>query len=345
VTEVFRASRVLTAGDANWVAVDDGFVVDVGTGDAPADAADLGDAILAPGFIDIQINGIADIDFNACDATSYERAASVLLSHGVTTFLPTLISAPLDSYAKKFEVLVEAGAFGIHLEGPFLGGAPGAHNREYLRPVDLDFLRDAPVKIVTLAPEADPGFVATRELAERGVAVSIGHSTASFAEVRAAAGAGASAVTHLFNGMNALHHREPGVPGAALEDDRLTPSLIADLVHVHPVALKVAIARKRNVVLVSDAVAVDTEWTRSRGITVIDGAPRLRDGTLAGSVLTLDQAVRNVVSIGVGLERAVEMASTIPAELLGLDDRGAIAPGKRADLVTIDPHDLSVRPL
>jgi N-acetylglucosamine-6-phosphate deacetylase len=347
MTEVIKAARVLTADDATWVAIDDGTIVDVGTGDAPADATDLGDAILAPGYIDIQINGIGDVDFNALgDAGAFARAEARLLEHGVTTFVPTLISAPMKTYTGKLEALAKAGAFGVHLEGPFLGGAPGAHKREYLRETDLDFLRSArdsgPVRIVTVAPEADPGLRATTMLSDAGVIVSIGHSTSSYDECRSAADAGARAVTHLYNGMNPLHHREPGVPGAALEDDRLTPSLIADLVHVHPAALKTAIARKRNVVLISDAVAVGTEWTESRGIRVIDGAPRLPDGTLAGSVLTLDRAVQNLVSIGVDLDRAVEMASTIPAELLGSSDRGRIAPGLRADMVALDVQTLAV---
>jgi N-acetylglucosamine-6-phosphate deacetylase len=237
----------------------------------------------------------------------------------------------------------------VHLEGPFLGGAPGAHPVDLLRAADCDWLRgvlDAfpdVVSLVTLAPEADPDLAATRLLHARGVRVALGHSTATYGQALAAVDAGASLVTHLFNGMSPLHHREPGLAGVALDDQRVTPTLIADLVHVHPAALRLAIARKRNVALVSDAIAIDAQWARSRGIREIDGAPRLADGTLAGSVLTMDQAVRNIVGIGVPLERAIEMASTIPAELLGLDDRGVIEPGRRADLVALDPGDLSVR--
>jgi N-acetylglucosamine-6-phosphate deacetylase len=143
--------------------------------------------------------------------------------------------------------------------------------------------------------------------------------------------------------MSGLHHREPGVVGAALDDDRLTPSIIADLVHVHPAGLRLAASRKRNVALISDAIGIETSWAAARGVRAIDGAPRLEDGTLAGSILTMDRAVANMVSLGVEIDRAIEMASTVPAELLGLDDRGTIAAGKRADLVALDPDTLEVR--
>jgi N-acetylglucosamine-6-phosphate deacetylase len=349
-TTVLRSAHVLSTADARWVAFDGGTIVDVGSGDAPSDAHDLGDAILAPGFVDIQVNGIGDVDFSRTDTAGYRRAAERLVRHGVTTFLPTLISAPMDTYAPAIERLAVAGAFGVHLEGPFLGGARGAHRADYLRDSDTAWMREllaGPggnlVRVVTLSPERDPKLELTRMLAGAGVVVSLGHSTATYDESRAAVDAGARAVTHLFNGMGPLHHREPGLAGAALDDDRLTPSLIADLVHVHPVSLKLAALRKRNVALVSDSVAAEAEWAASRGIRVLDGAPRLEDGTLAGSVLTMDVAIRNMVSVGIPISRAVEMASTIPAELLGLDDHGKIRPGARADLVALDRGDLSVR--
>jgi N-acetylglucosamine-6-phosphate deacetylase len=347
--EVLAAARVLGAGDATWVAIEDGAVAEVGRGDVASEATDLGGAILSPGFVDIQINGIGSVDFSRTDRIGYTTAEELLLAHGVTTFVPTLISAPLESLAPAMQVLMDAGAIGVHLEGPFLGGAPGAHDPSLLVPASLDWvsamLTRFPgfIRVVTLAPEADDDAVVTRTLHRAGVVVSLGHTTCSYDEAEMFASAGARAVTHLFNGMKPLHHREPGLVGAALDDDRLTPSLIADLVHVHPAALRLAIARKRNVVLVSDAIAIDAPWARSRGVRKIDGAPRLEDGTLAGSVLTLDRAVQNCVRIGVDVERAVEMASIIPSELLGLADRGTIAPGKRADLVALDPDDLSVR--
>jgi N-acetylglucosamine-6-phosphate deacetylase len=346
---ILTARTIASTGGATWVAVDNGLISDVGFGAAPDDAVDLGDVVLAPGFVDIQINGIGDVDFSRTDADGYARAEAQLLTHGVTTFLPTLITAPMDSFAPAIEVLRAAGALGVHLEGPFLGGAPGAHNREWLCEADVEWsaelLERFPgfIRIVTLAPEVDEDAALAGFLAKAGVVVSLGHSVAGYDECLHFADAGARAVTHLFNGMSSLHHRAPSLPGAALDDDRLTPSLIVDLVHVHPAAVRLAVGTKHNVALISDAVAVDAPWARSRGVRVFENAPRLPDGTLAGTVLTMDQAVRNCVSIGIELERALEMASAIPAELLGLDDRGTIAVGKRADLVALDPSDLSVR--
>ncbi len=302
---------------------------------------DLRDAVFAPGFVDMQINGIADVDFSRCTVGDVDRARKILLEHGVTAFLPTLVTAPMDTYRRALDVLAEAGVDGVHLEGPFLGGAPGAHRHDLLRTADVawmaSLLDDYPglIRYVTVAPEADPGLELFRLLAARDVVASVGHTTATYDEVLAAAAAGATAVTHLFNAQSGLHHREPGVVGAALEDDRLTPSLIADLVHVHPAAIRVAVARKRNIALVSDAIAIDAAWASSRGIREVGGAPRLQDGTLAGSILTMDRAVRNVVGLGVGIDRAIEMASVVPAELLGLDERD--------DVVALDRSTLEVR--
>lgn len=335
-----------------WLALDDGLVVDTGPG-APRSASgvvDLGDALLVPGFVDLQVNGVGDVDFATADARGWARARRTLLSTGTTAYCPAFVSAPLDAYdaalartqAARDAEPIGAAVLGVHLEGPFLGGAPGAHHRGHLRAADPEWLAtllDAYpglVALVTLAPEADPGFAATRLLATRGVVVALGHSTASHDDAVAATAAGATVVTHLFNGMGPLHHREPGLVGAALTDERLTPTLIADGVHVHPTALRLAIAVKRSVALVSDSVAV------AAGAAACD-APRLPDGTLAGSTLTLRRAVANVVALGVPVARAVEMASTIPAEVLRLRDRGRLAVGCRADVVALDPASLAVR--
>jgi len=334
-----------------WVAIDDGAVVEVGTGAARPGpgVVDLGDVLLAPGFLDLQVNGIGDVDLATAGADAWARADDALVRAGTTGYCPTFISAPLDSYDPALERTRVArqhtdAMLGAHLEGPFLGNAPGAHPRELVRQVDFDWLEHALsthvdlITVVTLAPEADPGCVAVRLLAERGVVVALGHSTASYDEALAAAAAGATVVTHVFNGMGPLHHREPGLAGAALTDERLTPTLIADLVHVHPAALRLAIAAKRSVALVTDAVAIgDGAFTRR------DGAARLPDGTLAGSTLTLDRAIANVAALGVPVERAIEMATTIPAEVLGLRDRGRLAPGTRADVVALDPASLAVQ--
>ena len=302
--------------------------------------------ILVPGFIDVQVNGVGAIDVAAAQGGDWDELDALLLAQGVTTWCPTLVSAPLDRFASPLERIASAAAraddrvrptiAGAHLEGPFLGGAPGAHPLKYLRPPDLDWLAKLPgiVRVVTLAPEHDQAVDAIRLLTERGVLVSLGHSTATYEQAIAAIDAGATLVTHCFNGMGALHHREPGLIGAALTDDRVAVSLITDLIHVHPAAVSLVFRSKsaRRVALVTDAVAWEGEGD----------APRLADGTLMGSTLTADAAIRNAVQrCGISLVDAVHAASTTPADLLGLADRGRIEPGARADLVALNP-DLTV---
>jgi N-acetylglucosamine-6-phosphate deacetylase len=362
---IIAGAGLVAAGFASdepgWVEIDGGHITGTGRGE-PAAAITLDGAVLVPGFVDIQVNGVDAIDFARADPAEWRAALLAQARHGVTGCCPTLVSAPLAAYAEPLAIAagvataeatagdqIGATLLGVHLEGPFLGGAPGAHPVEYLRPVDLPWLTGvlerAPglVRVVTLAPEADPGLAGTRALREAGVVVAIGHSTATYDEARAAAGAGASVVTHLFNGMGRFDHREPGVAGAALDDPRLTPSLIADLVHVHPAALRLAIRAKRSVALVTDAVAVGAGTIGAVVISERAGAARLADGTLAGSVLSMDRAVRNVVELGFPLERAVELAATVPCEILGCADRGRLEPGRRADIVALDRDTLAVR--
>jgi N-acetylglucosamine-6-phosphate deacetylase len=355
VTRVVAAAAVCPPGPSRpgWVAIDGGAIVDVGSGAAPGGALDLGSAVLAPGFLDLQVNGVDDVDFASTDHDGWRRAGAAQLQAGVTAYCPTLVTRRLDEYPPMLERVRAAridaqdrslpAILGAHLEGPFLGGAPGAHPIELLRTADADWLRrtlDAyadVVCLVTLAPEADPDLGATRLLHARGIRVALGHSTATYEHALAAFDAGARLVTHLFNGMSPLHHREPGLSGAALDDERVTATLIADLVHVHPAVLRLTIGHKPNVALVTDRVAL-------AGVHVADhGAARLADGTLAGSTLSMDRAVRNVVGLGVPIERAVEMAATIPAAALGRPNRGRIVPGARADLVALDPDSLAVR--
>lgn len=355
MTRVLASAALCPPGPPapGWVAIDDGLIVETGSGAPPAGALDVGSTLLAPGLIDLQVNGVDGDDFATADPEAMWRAGRAQLEDGVTAFCPTLVTAPLDHYdaaldrmqAARFDTEARRvpAIVGVHLEGPFLGGAPGAHRVELVRTADLEWLRrlvaafPGLVSIVTLAPEADPEFRATHFLREQGVNVALGHSTATYDEARAAADAGARLVTHLFNGMGPLHHREPGLTGAALDDERLTPTLIADLVHVHPAALRLAMTRKRNVALVTDRVA-------TTGLHVTeDGAARLPDGTIAGSTLSMNDAVRNAVGLGVPVERAVEMASEVPAGVLRLADRGRLEPGARADIVAFDPRSFVVR--
>ena len=348
--DAIRGSRALTpegwTGPVELVVGADGRIAELRPAPPP-----VTDVSLVPGFVDLQVNGHDDIDVATADGDDWERLDALLAAQGVTTWCPTLVSAPLDSYPAPLRRITAAAArtggrpaiAGAHLEGPFLGSRPGAHPAPHVRPVDATWLAGLPdvVRVLTLGPEVDGAVEATRALTGRGVLVALGHSAATYEQAEVAAGAGARLVTHTFNATGELHQRAPGLLGAALSDDRLTVSLIADLAHVHPALLRLAFRAKGpgRVVLVTDAVA----W-RSGHIGEIEvspgpgGVPRLPDGTLAGSALTMDRAVRNVVeAAGVDPADAVTAASTTPAHLLGLDDRGALVPGRRADVVALSP--------
>ena len=313
---------------------------------------------VVPGFVDLQVNGVDDVDVASADGDDWDRIGGLLAAHGVTTWCPTLVTSPMHRYGPALERIAAAmhrttpapAIAGAHLEGPFLGGAPGAHPQALLQPIDLDWLAALPdhIALVTLAPELDRAPQAVRLLVDRGVLVSLGHSTPSADEIAAAVDAGARLVTHLFNGMSGLHHRSPGLAAHALTEPRLTSSLIADGVHVGTTMMRLAWqARPDGIVLVTDAVAWRSGTVGSIGMEMRDGAPRLPDGTLAGSAVTMIEAVRRTVEVcDVPLDRAVAAASSRPAALLGLHDRGVIAPGRRADLVALDSNHadgLSVR--
>ena len=338
-----------------WIAFDDAVIVDMGRGRPPIELVDavqdLGDALISPGFIDLQCNGVAGDDLATADDAGWERATATLAQHGTTAYCGTLVSAALDSYEgslARAEAMQAARAgpgaalLGVHLEGPFLGGAPGAHDAALLGDADISWLgallerHPGLVRIVTLAPEADPGFLATRLLADAGVIVALGHSRATYDQARDSADAGARMVTHLFNAMSPLHHREPGLVGAALDDDRLTPTIIADGTHVHPAVLRLALAAKANIAVVSDAVAV------TDGV-ISDGAAFLADGTIAGAISLLDHSIATLVRAGIAIERAVEVVTAEPARLLGLHDRGRLVVGARADIVASDAETLLPR--
>jgi N-acetylglucosamine-6-phosphate deacetylase len=319
-------------------------------------SGDVPDRILVPGFIDLQVNGIDDIDVAAANGADWDVLDRALLAQGVTSWCPTLITSPLGQYARPLARAAAAAArhtedrprpdlVGVHLEGPFLGGAPGAHRREFLSPIDLDWLADLPpiVAMVTLAPELHGAADAIRLLSDRQILVSLGHTTATEPQFVECVHAGARLITHLFNGMSGLDHRRPGVAAFALTETDISASLIADAVHVHPRMIHLAFTvLGHRAVLVTDAVAWRAATAANAGIELRDGAPRLPDGTLAGSAITMDAAIRVCVEqAGVELHPVVHAASTRPAALLGLDDRGDIVVGLRADLVAFDT-DLNV---
>lgn len=332
------------------VRVEDGRVTAVEPVSTPVDR------VIAPGFVDLQVNGMDDVDVARADGSDWDRLDDLLAATGVTSWLPTLISGPLDAYADPLARIAEAAArtgarprvLGAHLEGPFLGGLHGAHPPAHVVALDLDWLASRPstVRLVTLGPEQPDAVSAVRLLTGRGVVVSLGHSAADAERSLAAVEAGASMVTHLFNAMGPLHHREPGLVGVALADHRVTAGIIPDLVHVHPTVLRMAVAAKGpdRIAAVTDAVAWRAGGLADVGIEVRDGAPRLPDGTIAGSCLTMDRAVRNLVEhAGIPPADAVRAASTTPARVIGAHDCGRIEVGARADLVVLGADDLAVR--
>lgn len=344
------AERALTPG--GWrhrvrLTVRDGVIVDVGD-IGPGHTAEF--AVLAPGFVDLQVNGFDDVDVGAAVDDDWGRLGRALAAQGTTAWCPTLTTRPLDAYTTALaRAAAAAGAppegariVGVHLEGPFLGTAHGAHASRSVIEADHSFVGSLPpiVRMVTLGAEIEGAVDLVRALAERGVLVAIGHSRPTDAQIDAAVGAGARLVTHVFNAMSGVHHRgDGGLALAALTDDRLALSLVADGVHVSPRALRLVWrARPDAVVLVTDAVAWRAHGDR---LAITDGAPRLADGTIAGSCLTMDEAVRRSVEAGASLADALAAASARPAGLLGLTDRGVIDIGRRADLVALD-HSLQV---
>jgi N-acetylglucosamine-6-phosphate deacetylase len=346
------------------VLVDGDRIVSVGPSSAipcPASALRLkaGGLLLAPGFIDLQINGAFGSDFTA-DPHAIWDVASLLPRYGVTSFLPTIISSPREVTTCAQKVLAQGlpagfkGAIplGLHLEGPFLNPEKrGAHDAANLTSPDPSIAANwAPagnVRMVTLAPELPEAIDLVRTLAGRGVIVSAGHSMATYEQGAAAIEAGITYGTHLFNAMAPLDHREPGLAGALLADPAVTVGLIVDGIHLHPeiVALIWKVKGPNRVSLVTDAMAAlgmppGTYRLGERDVSVQGAEARLPDGRLAGSVLSLDEAVRNLVKFtGCTLLDALSTVTTVPASLLGMESsRGRIAPGCIADLVLLDSN-------
>jgi N-acetylglucosamine-6-phosphate deacetylase len=356
-------ARVLTddgLADGKAVLIDGAQIVGLVDRDQiPAGAArrDLGGAVLAPGFIDIQVNGGGGVLF--IDTPTPEAIAHIGETHrrfGTTGFMPTLISGDLDTVAVAIEATRKAlaagvpGLLGLHIEGPFLNAQrKGIHDASKFRIIDeaaFDLLTSlgAGKTVVTLAPETTNAAM-IRRLTDAGVVVAAGHTNASYATIRRALDSGLRGFTHLFNAMSPLTAREPGAVGAALEDPESWCGLIVDGKHVDPVVLRIALKAKRHdrFILVTDAMpsvgmAEKSFRLQGRLITVQDGVCVDEDGTLAGADLDMASAVRNSVSmLGLSLAEACRMGSQYPAEFLGLGQgMGRIAPGCRADLVLLD---------
>jgi N-acetylglucosamine-6-phosphate deacetylase len=345
--------------------VQDGQITAIVAADAVPEGAEvtrLDGGLIAPGFVDLQVNGGGGVMFN--DDPSVDKLRVMARAHaglGATSILPTLItdtpahtSAAIDAVAQA-RAQGMAGIIGLHLEGPHLSVArKGAHDPGLIRAMEAEDLEPLcaaaarlPVLKVTLAPEnVTPDQITT--LAAAGVIVSLGHSDASFDACMAAAAAGATCVTHLFNAMSQLGNREPGLVGAALASGALSAGLIADGIHVHPASIRAALAAKMGPgrgFLVSDAMSVagttQTEFTlNGRVIRRAGGRLTLEDGTLAGADLDQLTAVRNLVAWGIADEdSALAMATSIPADLIGAAGIGRLTPGAAADFLHLTGTD------
>lgn len=369
--QAFTGARIFDG--AEWhdrmaLVVTDGKVEGLIAADSPTDAIRVpaDGAMIVPGFLDLQVNGAGGALLNDTPTLDAIRTiCTTLMQFGCTGCLPTLITDRVPKNEATIAAGIAAteqhvpGFLGLHLEGPHLSVArKGAHDPKLIRPMDESDLqrllaakRALPTLLITVAAET-VGPEQISRLAEAGIIVSIGHSDASYAQVKAAAEAGASMATHLFNAQSQIGNREPGVVGAVLDLPTLNAGLIADGIHVHPTSIGIALRAKRGpaqVFLVSDAMSITgTDWTdfelTGQKVYRKDGALRLADGTLAGADLTMINAVKYVhETIGVPLEEALRMASLYPARAIHAEsDRGHLIKGARADFAVLS-DDLTVR--
>lgn len=346
------------------LSIEDGRISAIDESDAletpGADTIDLSGTTILPGFIDFHIHGAVGVDVMEATPAGLHDVSRYLASQGVTAWLPTFVPASDVHYANAIDAIAEsmraadgAGArvLGVHYEGPFVNTAQcGALHVEFFKtyssPADLDRLPVKPdmVRMITLAPEVDGGVELVRELNRRGWVVSIGHTRASLDVLDAARSAGAQHMTHFMNAMAPLHHRNPGPIAWGLAHDSVTIDMIADGIHLDPFMLRLLFQVKgaKAISLISDAIAAagkgDGEYNIwGETISVKNGRTANAAGSIAGSVISMLDAVRLLLSLGVSHVDIAQMAATNPARLLGLErECGSIEPGKRADLVALD---------
>jgi N-acetylglucosamine-6-phosphate deacetylase len=362
VRTLFRGRVHGLAGDSNSVLVEDGSVTWVGRGSAPGrpdeEIVAAPGELIAPGFVDLQVNGFGGHDA-AAGPDAIRAISEALPATGVTAFLPTIISSPVDVGAAFAAAAASAAGtaarvLGAHIEGPFINPAfRGAHEPACITdptPEQVEVIARARPRLVTIAPELPGALEAIARLREAGVVVSAGHTGADFELGRTAIAAGVRFGTHIYNAMPAVHHRRPGIALALILDRRVTVGLIADGEHVHSAVCEQLVRAKG-----STRIALTTDQTAAAGMppgayvlsgrrVVSDGAVvRLEDGTLAGSAATMDHLVRRMAVLpGMNLTRAIAMASTVPARVLGERSLGRIRVGACADLIVLDT-DLRVR--
>jgi N-acetylglucosamine-6-phosphate deacetylase len=346
---VFEDGKITAVGQRNCVKVP-----------KSAKVIDASGKIVAPGFVDIHVHGGKGRDVVDASYEAVKEIAKFVVSHGTTSFVPTTISAPrpdLLRAVKAVKTAMEKGTdgaeiLGAHLEGPYINlEKRGAHEANYVRLPSIGEFEEIweasnhAVKIVTLAPELDGSKMLIQKLRELGIVASIGHSNATYIQAVDAIKQGVRHVTHMFNRMSGFDSREPGVVGAVLVHDELTAEIICDNIHVHPAAMNLLTRVKgsERVVLITDAIRAagmpNGEYTLGKQRVIVkDGVSRLESGDLAGSTLTMDRAVRNMMKlVGTPLHTAVKMATINSAKVIDVDEnKGSLEPGKDADIVIID---------
>lgn len=361
----------LGAWPIGWLLAEGRHIQQMGSGQPPEFAAenvtqaiDAQGLTLAPGFIDLHVHGAVGFEVMDADPEGLRAMARFFARHGVTAFLPTTWTASGDAILKALKVVGDcqgatpdgASILGAHIEGPYLNvNKCGAQDPRLIRPADpaeaLPILDTGLVRLLALAPEIEGNRWLIEACVKRGITVSAAHTSATYADMVAAVGRGLRQTTHTYNAMTPLGHREPGVVGAALALPELSCELIADNIHVHPAAMRALVLAKGvyGVILISDAIRgagmPEGEYPiDDRVVHVRDGAVRLPDGTLAGSILTLDRALRNILAAtGLPLSVAWPMSSLNAARAIGVSaSKGSLEVGKDADLVLLDP-DLAVR--
>ncbi len=325
---------------------------------------DLKGHIVAPGFIDLHVHGYEGHDATSGEPDSLLLLARSLVRHGVTAFIPATVTGPHEALLRAAKAAAEAikaqgespdGAriLGLELEGPYINPErKGAQNSNFIRKPNWDEFLEywnaacEKIRTITVAPELPGALEFIEKAVALGIVVSLGHMNASYEEAKAAIAAGATRATHLFNAMPPWHHRAPGVVAACLESPQVVVELIWDLVHVAPPMLRLAwrLAGSFRTALITDAIAAGglPDGTYTLGglaVEAKEGVPRLKNGALAGSTLTMDQAIRNAVAIGIPLREALIMASLAPARACGEPSIGVIRPGSRADFVVLTPEE------
>ena len=369
----FTAAKLIGGGTLikrPLLLVDDGKIVAVTSRSAHEIGADvsirdLGDGLIAPGYIDLHIHGSAGHDVMHTDADALPGVERLLVRHGVTSYFPTTVTAPMDTTLSALECLADAieergrrdvsvagraCPVGVHLEGPFLSHAKrGVHPPEYLLAPTLGIFERlwqaarGTIRMLTIAPELNGAEEVIAEASRRGICVSIGHSDADLAAAERGIAAGARHATHTFNAMRPLDHRSPGILGAVLSDDRVSADMIVDGVHLDPTVVRVAARAKgpEQTVLITDAISATgmpdgRYWLGPLEVDVRDGKCT-HDGRLAGSVLTMDRAVRNFVKFtGWDLAPSVAAASCNPARVGGMTHKGELAAGADADFIVLN---------